>query len=65
MNAICVVRGFYSKEVTSLLVCGNITTSVSKHLQLLAKLLQDHSFSLFFVGMLLNKAGRIIVHYQL
>ena len=58
MNAICVVRGFYSKEVISLLVCGNITASVFKLLQLLAKLLQDHSFSLFFVGMLLSQAGR-------
>ena len=52
MNAICVVRGFYSKEVTSLLVCGNITTSVSKlynYLQNCFKITLSLSSLLIFV----------------
>ena len=56
MNAICVVRGFYSKEVTSLLVCGNITAPVYK---LYNYLHNNYCFKITLLcGMLLSQAGR-------
>ena len=57
MNAICVVRGFCSKEVTSLLVCGNITAP-GLNFTIIYIIALRSPFSLFFVGMLLSQAGR-------
>ena len=67
MNAICVVRGFYSKEVSSLLVYGNITAPVSKLYNYLHNCFKiTLSLSSLWVCWLLSQAGRrLMVHYPL